>query len=302
MSGAGAPAPVRNESGSVGGSVFVSASGLELHVQLLGAGPPVLILHGFTGSGDSMDEVARGLAGDFRTVRVDLVGHGRSGAPRELEPYRMTSCVAQLVDALDALGIESTHLLGYSMGGRAALALCAWHPDRVRSALLVGGSAGLANPEERRERRASDEALAHRIEREGLARFVDDWMALPLFATQRRLGPAALARSREQRLENRAHGLAGSLRGMGTGAQPPLHDHLPGIQVPVLLVAGELDAKFTRIAAALADELPDGRALCVPGAGHACHLEAPEAFREAASTFFSGVEARRTARGRPCSR
>ena len=227
-------------------------------------------------------------------MRLDLVGHGRSDAPQDaLEPYTMESCVAQVAGALDALGIPQAHVLGYSMGGRVGLALCAWRPERVRSALLIGASAGLEEAGARAARRRQDEALAERIEREGLERFVDRWMELPLFASQRRLGEAALARAREQRLSNRAHGLAQSLRGMGTGAQPALHTRLPSLHVPILLVAGSLDAKFAAIASDLASRLSDARAQLVPGAGHACHLEQPEAFLRIARRFFDAAEARR---------
>ena len=205
----------------------------------------------------------------------------------------MESCVAQVAGALDALGIPQAHVLGYSMGGRVGLALCAWRPERVRSALLIGASAGLEEAGARAARRRQDEALAERIEREGLERFVEWWMELPLFASQRRLGEAALARAREQRLSNRAHGLAQSLRGMGTGAQPALHARLPSLHVPILLVAGSLDAKFAAIASDLASRLPNAQAQLVPDAGHACHLEQPEAFLRIARRFFDAAEARR---------
>ena len=275
-------------------SRFVEAGGLRLHAALEGEGPPLLLLHGFSGSTESMQSTAAGLRDAFRSVRLDLVGHGRSDAPRgSLDPYTMESCVAQVAGALDVLGIAQAHVLGYSMGGRVGLALCTWRPERVRSALLIGASAGLEEAGARAARRREDEALAARIEREGLEHFVDWWMELPLFASQRRLGEEALARARTQRLSNRAHGLAQSLRGMGTGAQPALHARLPWVRVPILLVAGSLDAKFAGIASDLAGRLPNARAQLVPGAGHACHLEEPEAFLRIARRFFDAAEARR---------
>jgi 2-succinyl-6-hydroxy-2,4-cyclohexadiene-1-carboxylate synthase len=301
-------------------SRFVQAAGLRLHAALEGEGPPLLVLHGFTGSSESMESVAAGLRDAFHSVRLDLVGHGRSDAPQPgwspslgfaslrgpalpgladspslgaLDPYTMETCVAQVAGALDALGIAQAHVLGYSMGGRVGLALCTWRPERVRAALLIGAGAGLEDSSARAARRREDEALAARIEREGLERFVDWWMDRPLFASQRRLGEAALARTRSQRLSNRAHGLAQSLRGMGTGAQPALHARLPSVRVPILLVAGSLDAKFAAIASDLAGRLPNARAQLVPGAGHACHLEQPEAFLRIARRFFEDAEARR---------
>ena len=265
----------------------MSGPELALHGIDEGRGTPLLLLHGFTGSTQSMAGIAAGLRERQRVLRLDLVGHGESPAPRQPAAYSMERCVAQIAAALDSHAIERAHVIGYSMGGRAALALAAWRPERVNSALLIGTSAGLADPAARAARVRADEALAQRIERDGLERFVDAWMALPLFASQRRLGAETLAAARAQRLHNRPHGLANSIRGMGSGAQPPLQPLLAQVQTPMLLVHGAEDAKFAAIAHELAAALPRGRAVTVPDAGHACHLEAPAAFLALAHEFIS---------------
>jgi naphthoate synthase len=112
-------------------------------------------------------------------------------------------------------------------------------------------------------------------------------MAQPLFATQARLGPEAQERARTQRLRNRPHGLAASLRGLGSGAQPPLHERLAQLDVPLLFVAGSEDAKFARIAAELAATAKRGRAALVPGAGHMVQLENLHALVSLARDFFA---------------
>jgi len=264
------------------------AGGVSLHAVVDGAGPPVALLHGFTGCAATMASVADGLRADHRTVCLDLVGHGASEAPRDVAPYRMERCVEQVAEAVRRLVGEPAHFIGYSMGARVALALCVWHPELAASALLIGARAGIADDRERAARVRQDAALADRIEREGVERFVDAWMALPLFASQRRLGAEALAAAREQRRANRAHGLALSLRGMGTGAQPPLHDRLPELGIPVCLVVGEEDARFRAIAGDLVDRIPDARLEIVPRAGHAAHVENPAAFRRIARDFLAG--------------
>ncbi len=269
---------------------FVDAEGVRLHVVDEGAGTPVVVLHGFTGACASMAGVAERLRASHRVIRVDLVGHGASDTPQDVAPYRMERCAAQLARAADRLALGPAHWLGYSMGGRAALALAVRHPRCVRSLLLVGTSAGIADAAQRALRLREDEALAERIEREGLAAFVAHWMALPLFASQARLGEDALAEARAQRLANRAHGLANSLRGMGSGAQPPLHAALALLAAPACFVAGAEDAKFGGIARELAALLPNGRAETISGAGHAAYLEAPDAFARLALDFFAEVE------------
>jgi naphthoate synthase len=198
----------------------------------------------------------------------------------------MERCVADLARVLDALEIGSTHLFGYSMGGRVALAFLAAHPERVRSAVLVGATAGIEDAAERAARVKSDEALARAVVADGMHVFTQRWMAQPLFASQRRLGAAALARARRQRQKNRPHALALSLRGMGAGAQRPLHATLARLARPVLLVAGAEDAKFSHLARDVARRLPDACVAIVDEAGHAAHLEQPEAFAALAAEFL----------------
>jgi 2-succinyl-6-hydroxy-2,4-cyclohexadiene-1-carboxylate synthase len=268
----------------------IDVGGLSLAVTERGSeheGLPVVLLHGFTGCAASMAEVAEALALQHRTLCVDLVGHGRSDAPEEVAPYAMDACVVQLERLLDALGIERAHWLGYSMGGRAALQLANVHPERVARMVLVGASAGLSDPDARTARVASDEALATRIAAEGLEAFVDAWMALPLFASQKRLGEVALAAARAQRLENSVCGLGNSLRGMGTGAQSSLQSKLSNLEVPVCLVVGDEDSKFQGIASELASQLPNARIASIPESGHAAHLENPEAFADVVRGFFA---------------
>jgi naphthoate synthase len=253
-------------------------------------GEAVLILHGFTGSVETMRGVAEGLGEDRRRILVDLVGHGNSDAPSAPAEYRMGRCLEDLRFVLDALGESRVHLVGYSMGARVGLAFAAGHPQRVRSAVMVGARAGIEDPVARRTRIDADERLARRILEEGIEWFVDHWMSLPLFASQKRLGSRALATARSERLRNRAQGLALSLRGMGAGAQSPLFEHLDRISAPVLLVIGAEDPHFLAIARDLERRLPRARLQIIPEAGHAAHLENPQAFDSIARTFLRDVE------------
>ena len=265
----------------------VDVGGIELAIEERGVGTPVIVLHGFTGCRESMAGVVDALAPRFRTIAVDLVGHGDSERPRKIERYAMGDCVAQLARLLDVLDIRAAGFVGYSMGGRTALCFATAYPDRVRSLVLIGASAGLVDPAARAARIASDEALADRIEREGLEAFVDAWMALPLFASQKRLGDEALAQARAQRLRNAPHALANSLRGMGSGAQAPQQSELARILAPVCLAVGQEDAKFDEIARDLAERLPAATIERIADAGHAAHLENPASFAALATRFLA---------------
>ena len=260
--------------------------GRPLHFERKGRGPALVLLHGFTGSGQSMAEVAHSLEQEYETIAPDLPGHGRSiGAPRA-SATGFDDCVDDLVATLASAGHRRAHWLGYSMGARLALGCAVRHPGSVASLVLVGGRAGIADPVERAARRSEDDALAARIEAVGIEAFVDEWLAQPMFATLQRRGAPFLAEQRRQRLANSARGLADSLRGLGPGAQQPLFEALTHIAVPVLLVAGALDRKFVTLTHDLAGRLPDAQICEIADAGHAVHLEQPEAFIHAVQDFL----------------
>jgi 2-succinyl-6-hydroxy-2,4-cyclohexadiene-1-carboxylate synthase len=263
----------------------------ELHCERKGAGPPVVILHGFTGRGRSMDVIAAPLAAEYETIVPDLPGHGRS-LGRGAGGYDFEQCLRDLVATLGGTGHENAHWVGYSLGARLALGCAVRHPRSVASLVLIGARAGIADEGEREARRRADESLARRIESEGIAAFVDEWMALPMFATQQRLGPAFVDEQRRARLENDAHELAASLRGLGPGAQRPLFAELAHVSVPVLLVAGELDTGFVTASRELARLLPCAETVEIAGAGHAPHLERPDAVLQVVRPFLRRVAAR----------
>lgn len=247
--------------------------GFALNVERAGSGPPLVLLHGFTGSARAWGPLREALAARFTVFAVDVVGHGESDKPRDPARYAMERAARDTADAVARLGAARASWLGYSMGGRLALFAAARTPRAVERLTLIGASPGIADEAGREARRAADAALADRIEREGVPAFVDAWEALPLFASQARL-PAETRRAiRRGRLANDAAGLANSLRGMGAGAQPPLQGELGGVRAPALLLAGAEDARFAAIAEDMAAAMPRARAERVPGAGHAAHLE-----------------------------
>ncbi len=260
--------------------------GTPLRFERHGRGPALMLLHGFTGSGRSMATVARALEREYDIIAPDLPGHGPSSMPGGTDRYGFDDCVDHLVATLVAAGHERAHWFGYSMGARLALGCAARHPGRVAALVLIAARAGIADAAEREARRHADETLARRIEEHGVEAFVDEWMAQPLFATQRRLGPRFLAQARRERLTHSAPGLAACLRALGPGAQPALFDELPRITAPTLLVAGALDRKFVEAARDLAGRLPRAELCEIADAGHAVHLEQPEALVSAVRDFL----------------
>ncbi|MBM4416421.1 MAG: 2-succinyl-6-hydroxy-2,4-cyclohexadiene-1-carboxylate synthase [Chloroflexi bacterium] len=263
--------------------------GITLHAEVAGQGPPLVLLHGFTGSASSWTPFVEAVAGEWLTIAADVVGHGASDAPEALDHYRMEAAAADLVALLRALGHQRACWLGYSMGARVALHVAALHPEATAALVVEGGNPGIRDAAERAARVASDEALAERIEREGVPAFIDFWEAVPLFATQRELPSATWDAQRAGRLRNSPRGLANSLRGMGAGAHAPLWDRLAAVAAPALVLAGERDERYAAIGRELAAALPGATVHLVPGAGHNTHLERPAAFTVAVSEFLRGV-------------
>jgi 2-succinyl-6-hydroxy-2,4-cyclohexadiene-1-carboxylate synthase len=242
-----------------------------------GPGTPearVVLVHGFTQTLAAWEPVAARLGARWRVLRVDLPGHGGSAAVR--------AGFAEAAGLLGACGGRAAYV-GYSLGGRLCLRLALDRPELVRALVLLGASPGIADPAARAERRAGDEALAAGIERDGVAAFLDRWLAGPLFAT---LPPARAGLA--DRLANTPAGLASALRLLGTGAQAPLWDRLAGLRCPTLLLAGALDGKFAATAADMAAAIgPAARRALVPDAGHAVHLERPAEVAALLDEFLS---------------
>ena len=256
----------------------VAVNSVYLNVEQVGSGPPLVLLHGFTGSAANWAPHFAAFAQRFTVYAFDIIGHGQSDAPVDLMHYRMEQSVEDLSALLDRLDLTSIALLGYSMGGRVALHLALAVPERIRALVLESASPGIADPAERDTRVRADEALAASIERDGLEAFIDRWQNLPLFASQQRLPLEVRQRQRAVRLANRPIGLANSLRGMGAGAMTPVWDRLETLAVPTLLLAGALDAKYVAQGEAMAKLLPHATRLVLPDVGHTTHLEAPELF------------------------
>ena len=236
-----------------------------LHAEVDGAGPRIVLVHGFAQSRNCWGPIGADLASDHEVVRVDAPGHGRSS-----EFHAGLRTGARLIADQ---GGRATYL-GYSMGARFVLHLALANPELVERLVVIGGTGGIDDDAARAERRRNDEAMAERLERDGVERFLDAWLAQPLFA-----GLSEEMQFRAARRENTVEGLAESLRQAGTGSQDPLWSRLHALDMPVLVVAGADDAKFSAEATRLVASIGDNARLeLIPDAGHAAHLEQPATF------------------------
>lgn len=251
---------------------------MALHIETIGPddGPEpkasAVLAHGFTQNTRCWGRFGTALASALGAlVAVDLPGHGRS----KHDDADLPGAAALVSSAMAAAGGAGTWI-GYSMGGRVLLHAALAQPGTVGRLVLIGATAGLISADERTERRAADARLADRLLAEGLDPFLEFWLGLPLFA-----GLSDEVSARSERMANRPEGLAASLRNCGTGTQVPLWDRLSELSMPVLIVVGERDEKFLTIGQEMTAAIGSNASMAViDGAGHACHLEHPEATAE----------------------
>jgi 2-succinyl-6-hydroxy-2,4-cyclohexadiene-1-carboxylate synthase len=200
----------------------------------------------------------------------------------------MEACLEDLEALWNRLGVERTHLVGYSMGGRLALHVAALRPSRLLSLMAISARPGLDGPA-RAARREADEDLARAIERNGIDWFIAHWEAQPMFSGVARRGASFAGTLRERRLRNRPADLAASLRGMGAGAAEPVRGRLASFAAPALFVAGAEDLPYVQSAHELARLVKQGRSEVIPGSGHNVPAERPDELARLLTAHLSAL-------------
>ena len=222
----------------------------------------LVFAHGFTQNSRCWGTFGAACAEKFDVLAVDAPGHGFSG-------YDSSNLVEAGGLIVQAGG--RGHYVGYSMGGRMLLHAALNNPGReIRSLTLIGAHGGIEVEEARVARRNSDAQLAARIVELGTQAFVDEWLAQPMFDDLTDEQSAKLFR-----YENAAEGMAASLRHAGTGSQTPLWKYLPHLQIPVLVIAGTRDERYTQVGQRMVDTIGSNARFVAIEGGHAVHLENP---------------------------
>jgi 2-succinyl-6-hydroxy-2,4-cyclohexadiene-1-carboxylate synthase len=196
---------------------------------------------------------------------------------------------ADLRQLWDYLGVSSSHLVGYSMGGRLALHVAATSAPSLRSLTVVSAHAGLLEPE-RAIRRESDSVLADHILTVGMEKFAREWGEQALFAGLKGRGSKYTEMLVELRRANRPESLAASLRDMGAGAMVPVWDNLRSFDRPALILVGAEDLRYLAFARRLTSTLPKARLEQIEQAGHALPQERPEELGLAIGRFLRESE------------
>lgn len=256
-------------------SRFVDAGGLKWHVQVMGSGPVVLLLHGTGAATHSWRDLAPLLAQHFTVVAPDLPGHGFTGALRRATPTGVATAIAALVDKLD---LPPTLTVGHSAGAAIALTMAEKNLAAPQAIVSLGGAllpfpglAGKLFP-----------AMARLL-------FVNPLMP-EIFAMRARVPgeiPAFIHKATGSRIDLRGIGfyerlmktsghIGGALALMANWDLRALEQALPTLDLPILLAHGERDRTIPAATShTVAARMPRGEALILPGLGHLAHEEAP---------------------------
>jgi 2-succinyl-6-hydroxy-2,4-cyclohexadiene-1-carboxylate synthase len=231
-------------------------------------GAPLVLVHGFLGQPSMWSAVLKKRAAQAPSALLTLPGHGPAPwFPRE----------ASLVGALQEISARwpfasPVTLVGYSMGARLALGMTILYPEKIARAILISGDPGLRSDAERAQRLLWDEEQAALIEHEGLETFSERWARLPLFDTQKRLPSSVREAQQQERREHTTKGAAWAMRSLGLGRMPSWWEQLSSCKVPLQIVTGALDQKFTKIGAEMSQFTTH---TVIPEVGHNVALEAP---------------------------
>jgi len=246
--------------------------------------PPVIFLHGFLGVKEDWRPVIHALSSNADCIAIDLPGHGElcSNVP----VCEFAALVTWLDEVRRHLGLPDWHMVGYSLGGRLALAYACVYPAQVRSLTLVSASPGIDDKNERSQRRKNDQKWALDMASSEPVDFITRWYHQPVFASLQR-NPGMLSSLCTKRSHNNMQVLAEVLQKWGAGVVPSRWNDLSSLSMPVQWIAGEFDAAYVAMARRIEQVAPNVVVKIITGAGHTVQLEQPEELSHSIERFIT---------------
>lgn len=256
----------------------IEAAGAQVYYERQGTGCDVLLLHGWGGRCESWAPVLRDFAQKYAMTALDFPGQGgRSSDPPQ--PWDVTDYMEMTRQLLDRLGIERTHIVAHSFGGRVALALAATYPQRVNRMVLTGVPA-LKKPPTAKQR-------ARSACYKGLKALGDNALSRAVWGREVVEGWRNRLQEKFGSADYRA--LSPQMRKtFSRVVSQDLSPYLEKVQAPTLLFWGEQDtAAPLWVAQAMEKRMPDAGLVAMPGVGHFAYLDRYADFRAVLDNFIS---------------
>lgn len=252
------------------------------------SGISLILLHGFSGSGEVFDPVVKSLT-DFgvRCIKVDLIGHGNSYKSTERSHYSMSFLIEALDHIILSLSLNKPWLLGYSLGSRVALNYASKFSSRLYGLVLESASQGIENPDERTERYSNDQLLAHKI-RTDYNSFLIRWNRLPLFRSPDEADAANYTRFLDIQRSQNPECMALCMECLSPGLVPYISDQeLNSFQIPIESITGVLDTKYTDLWQRKTAVIHTLVHTIIDRAGHRIHMDHPTGYSEVVKRILS---------------
>ena len=264
--------------------------GVSLEVLVTGSGPALFLVHGFGGAKEDFSDHLENLSKDYRVVVFDHRGHGESGAPTDEASYSLERLAADILCVADALGEERFILLGHSMGGMVARKVALTSPDRIDALILMDTCHGpIAAVDGDLIEMGAQIALTDGMAT--LKEILDAGTPLDNPAYQRLLEERPGYREFQ---EKKFGSLSAVMWATIVRAIRDQSDDLEAmrlLEMPTLVIVGEVDLPFVSQSRAMADAIPGGALVVIPDAGHSPQFENADAWANALNSFLESVAA-----------
>jgi 3-oxoadipate enol-lactonase len=264
-----------------------TVNGIEIHYRETGKGFPIVFVHGYTGNSRNWALTVPALREEFRTISVDLRGHGLSGRPESEDDYALETMASDVYELLKALDVSECVLVGHSMGGMVSQLLVLEHPEAVRALVLVDTAAevpkGLLYDERRKQRAGLVEIARER----GMEAVFEEQLRMTPIHPALKANPRYIDIWREQFLMTSREAYIAGANGMAS--RRSVVGDLAKVSVPTLVICGEKDEPFLEPSRQMHEAINGSELVIIQGAGHGPQMETPGEFNRVLMEFLAKV-------------
>ena len=276
-------------------------NGVNLYYEETGTGTPIIFIHEFAGDYRSWEGQVRHFSRRYRCITFNNRGYPPSDVPEDPAAYSQDIAVGDILGVLDHLKIEKAHIVGFSMGGSAALIFGLRHPQRALSLVIAGTGSGSSG--NKADFIRDVEYVAGRFEKEGMEKVGGFYTRGPNRVQFEEKDPRGWQTFYEQFVDSSAKGHALTMLGVQRNRPSvfELEDEMKKLTVPTLVMVGDEDEPCLESSLFMKRTIPSAAWVVLPKTGHTLNLEEPELFNQFLQTFITQVDCGRWTLRNPVS-